>query len=286
MGPNAALLPDGKRLHLQHGPIDLVIGADGARMQAFDAAQARFATILDELVGELPELRLDLREVTAPPRGAVAQRMHYAALSVREGGYLTRMAAVAGAVADEGLRAMCEGANLRRAYVNNGGDIALHLTEGEGFVTVMADARGRLLGRIEIGAQDGVGGIATSGRHGRSLSLGIADSVTVLAATAAQADVGATLIANAVDLPAHRAIARRPACEIIDDSDLGFLPVVTSCGRLTASECGTALASGMTRATALMGHGTLTAAALYLHGHARSSSEQMLLLNTKELLHA
>ncbi|SDE38226.1 hypothetical protein [Ruegeria marina] len=25
----AALLPDGKRLHLQHGPIDLIIGAEG-----------------------------------------------------------------------------------------------------------------------------------------------------------------------------------------------------------------------------------------------------------------
>ena len=33
MTPVAAILPCGTRLHLQHGPIDLVIGADGAKSQ-------------------------------------------------------------------------------------------------------------------------------------------------------------------------------------------------------------------------------------------------------------
>ena len=64
-------------------------------------------------------------------------------------------------------------------------------------------------------------GVATSGWRGRSFSLGIADAVTVLAATAAAADAAATIIANAVDLPGHPAIARRPASELEDDSDLG-----------------------------------------------------------------
>ncbi len=57
MGPVAALLPDGHRLHLQHGPIDLIIGAVGERNAAFEAAKSRFASILDELVTELPYLR-------------------------------------------------------------------------------------------------------------------------------------------------------------------------------------------------------------------------------------
>ena len=52
-------------------------------------------------------------------------------------------------------------------------------------------------------------GIATSGWRGRSFSLGIADAVTVLAATAAEADAAATVIANAVDLPGHPAIDTR-----------------------------------------------------------------------------
>ena len=54
-------LPDGKRLHLNHGPIDLIVeafvlvvgGSNGPSAQAV----ARFQTMLDELVGELTELR-------------------------------------------------------------------------------------------------------------------------------------------------------------------------------------------------------------------------------------
>jgi uncharacterized protein len=79
----------------------------------------------------------------------------------------------------------------------------------------------RMPGAIEITRDMPVRGIATSGRHGRSLSLGIADSVTVLAATAAAADAAATLIANAVDLPGHAAVRRAPACSLDPDSDLG-----------------------------------------------------------------
>ena len=46
--------------------------------------------------------------------------------------YITPMAAVAGAVADTILTAMLAAEpRLERAYVNNGGDIAFHLTPGE-----------------------------------------------------------------------------------------------------------------------------------------------------------
>ncbi len=60
-GPVAALLGNGDRLHLQHGPIDLVIGVEAAlpdgRQRAFEAAAHRFDTVLSELVEELPLLR-------------------------------------------------------------------------------------------------------------------------------------------------------------------------------------------------------------------------------------
>ena len=87
-------------------------------------------------------------------------------------------------------------------------------------------------GRVAIEAADQVRGIATSGRHGRSLSFGIANSVTVLAKSAAMADTAATLIANAVDLPGHPAVERRPASSLRDDSDLGERLVVTGVGDL------------------------------------------------------
>ena len=61
--------------------------------------------------------------------------------------------------------------------------------------------------------------------------------VTVLADTAACADVAATLIANAVDLPGHGAITRAPARTLFPDSDLGAIPVTTDVGALSAAEC-------------------------------------------------
>ena len=53
--------------------------------------------------------------------------------------FITPMAAVAGAVAEEILAAMASAAELSRAYVNDGGDIALHLAAGEKFVVGMVE---------------------------------------------------------------------------------------------------------------------------------------------------
>ena len=68
----ARMLPDGRRLHLHDGPIDLIIAAEGAREEAFAAAQSRFATVLDELAAELPLLR---QPVGPEPSGPTARRM-------------------------------------------------------------------------------------------------------------------------------------------------------------------------------------------------------------------
>lgn len=268
MPPLANLLPCGTRLHLQHGPIDLVIGADGDRAAAFAAAEARFATVLDELVAELPLLKSQLFAQSPCPSGVIAQIMDRATRP-HNNSFITPMAAVAGAVADIVLAAMRATTPLQRAYVNNGGDIALHLDTGQSFATAMMDHQGYDLGRIEVSHADGTGGIATSGRYGRSLSLGIADSVTVLAASAAQADGAATLIANAVDLPGHPAIHRCSADQLQEDSDLGDQPVVTQCQPLSATDIQTALQAGTQRALDMMHSGHIIAAALFLQGDSR-----------------
>ena len=267
-GPAAALLP-GDRLHLQHGPIDLIIGADGAaRAQAFAAAAARFDGLLAELVAELPHLRAQVTADLPAPQGPVARRMHRA-VRPHAGAFVTCMAAVAGAVADEILAAMTAGAPLSRAYVNNGGDIALHLAAGTGFSSAMAGLDGRDLGRIGISAEAGIGGIATSGAGGRSFSLGIADSVTVLAHSAAEADAAATLIANAVDLPTHPGIRRQPARDLQPDSDLGARLVVTGVPALPPARIAQALDAGAARAAGLRDDGHIAAAALFLQGGQR-----------------
>ena len=184
--------------------------------------------------------------------------------------FITPMAAVAGSVAEEILGAMLGAGRLDRAYVNNGGDIALHLGEGEQFTVGLIDrpdSKG-LMRTMVIGADDPIRGIATSGRHGRSFSLGIADAVTVLARTAAMADAAATVIANAVDLPGHPGVVRRPANELQPDSDLGARLVTRDVAALTESEIEQALDAGADCARRLLGAGLIEGAALQLQGEA------------------
>ena len=274
----ARRLEGGTRLHLQHGPIDLIIGADGhhadGRNLAFAAAEQRFDGLLAALVQELPLLRAAMTPDLPDPQGAVARRMYAATRPFGSAVFVTAMAAVAGAVADEILSAMTRAAPLRRAYVNNGGDIALHLGPGARFVSAMRGLDGRDLGRIVVNGGDGIGGIATSGKGGRSLSLGIADSVTVLARTAAAADVAATLVANAVDLPGHPAVRRSPASALQPDSDLGELAVVTAVGPLSPPEAATALAAGAARAQSYLRAGRIAGAALFLQGQSLMVGDQ------------
>jgi len=260
----ATLRPDG-RMHLHHGPIDLIIGCEGpGRARALDLAAALFRGLLEGLVAELPALRRPARPGTEPVH-PVARAMQAAVLP-HAAGFVTPMAAVAGAVADHVLAAMVAGAPLHRAYVNNGGDIALHLGPGQRFGAAIAGLPGA---RVVIDAAEPARGIATSGWRGRSQSLGIADAVTVVASSAAAADVAATLIANAVDLPGHAAVTRVPARDIAPDSDLGPRRVTVAVGALTASEIARALDSGQRVAAEMGARGLILGACLTLGGQTR-----------------
>ena len=271
--PQIALI-DGSRLHLQDGPIDLIIGAEGLDVdirRAYQAAAERFAGLLDELCGELSELRKAADPRCCLLRGVVARRMYQAVAPFTADTFITPMAAVAGAVAEEILCAMLAVAPLKRAYVNNGGDIALHLADGASFAVGLMDrpdASG-ILRALTIRADDSTGGVATSGRYGRSFSLGIADAVTVLARTAAQADAAATIVANAVDLPGHPAIIRHPACDIQPDSDLGARLVTRDVGPLDDNEITDALAAGEGRAQQLLAAGLIEGAVMQVCGKLR-----------------
>jgi ApbE superfamily uncharacterized protein (UPF0280 family) len=277
MGSTRARL-DARRWHFQHGPIDLVLEAFGdevAVAAAHERAWRRFATVLDELVAELPALRGEVERAVGL-KGVVARRMVAACLPYRDV-FITPMAAVAGAVAEEILLAIVAGSGVSRAYVNNGGDIALHLGAGESFrIGLVADVdratrHGHRLavdGTFEVKDAMPVRGIATSGWQGRSWSLGIADSVTALAATAAAADAAATMIANAVNVE-HAAIRRRPATEVDDNTDLGGLPVTVDVGALPEDAVATALANGVQRAEGLLARGLIWGAVLVLHARVR-----------------
>ena len=269
--PQIGVLADGRRLHLQDGPIDLIVEAHGSEANlrtAYGAAAWRFTGLLDELCEELPLLRHAADPARCPLQGNVARRMYAAVAPFAADCFITPMAAVAGAVAEEILGAMLQGAQLERAYVNNGGDIALHLADGEHFTVGLADrpdADG-LMRTMIIDAEDPARGVATSGRHGRSFSLGIADAVTVLARTASQADAAATIIGNSVDLPGHPAILRSPAHDLQPDSDLGARLVTRDVGKLSGSEIQHALEAGADHARKLLAAGLIDGAALRLQG--------------------
>lgn len=238
---------------------------------AYGAACERFLTVLDELCGELSQLRRRCPPDTEWPRGSVARRMFAAVMPYASEFFITPMAAVAGAVAEEILSVMTATPELSRAYVNDGGDIALHLLAGEEFKVGMMERPDRpsLVGTATIESGSGVRGIATSGWRGRSFSLGIADAVTVLADRAAAADAAATIIANAVDLPGHPAIVRVPARELSPDSDLGSLLVTQGVGELRCDEIGQALSAGVRQAKVLLRIGLIRSAALCLQGETR-----------------
>ncbi|MER9847332.1 UPF0280 family protein [Mesorhizobium sp. M0106] len=289
-GPQAHWLEDGRRLHLNHGPIDLIVEAFGEASEcsaAYRQAVARFQTILPELVEELPELR---RPAASRPRafaGPTARRMEAAIVPLAKQ-FITPMAAVAGSVADEVLGALLAGRPLERAYVNNGGDSAIYLGHGQSMTLAIAGTGHGLADRLTIRPEDGIRGVATSGWRGRSFSLGIADAVTVLARTGAEADAAATLIANAVDLPGHPAVRRVRARDLAPDSDLGDRLVTQGVGLLSAAEIAIALEGGFAVAEEFRRRGLIAAAALFLGGQARIAGPMALANKVleREIAHA
>jgi len=250
-GPLAWLIDDGARLHLQHGPIDLLITAVGDVAQvkaAYRQATQAFQSVLTQLVAELPVLRTQLPShctPTNPVNNVVAQYMVTAARPFCAD-FVTPMIAVAGAVADHILEAMMRNRQLQQVSINNGGDIALYIGSGSSYRIGICPSPDSAFHEdiITLTSNDKVGGVATSGWRGRSHSLGVADAVTVLARTAAMADAAATVIANAVDVPDSPRIHREPACMLNPDSDLGNRLVTVGVSSLSSVECSMALAAG------------------------------------------
>ena len=196
------------------------------------------------------------------------------------------MAAVAGAVADEMLETMLLEAqipdscleHISRMYVNNGGDIAFWLNSGESFSIGVVDNPEipKLNTKVNLAYESPVRGIATSGWRGRSLSLGIADAVTVLAKSATDADVAATLIANEVNVD-FPGIEKRAASEVKDESDLGMIPVTVHVPDLPEDKIFFALEQGAKTARKFIKAEKITAAYLSLQ-------KQRLVIDNKCLL--
>jgi uncharacterized protein len=260
----------GSRWRFHWGPSDVFISADGptpAIDKGLDRAWECFADLLPGLVARLSSLRssapTDWASSPEDPEHAaqrVATRMSKAVLPFAEQGlFITPMAAVAGSIAQELLDCF-DLQEMKKVVVNNGGDIAFHLAlEAQ----LRCGVHG--LGGLKIDARHAGRGLATSGFGGRSCTLGIAESVTVLALTAAQADAAATMIANAVNVD-NTAIVRCPASELRDDSDLGDRLVTVHVPQLPAQSVARALRAGLAFAKRCQQLGLIHAALLSCQG--------------------
>ena len=257
-------------------------------MRAISDCWAAFQEILPALVKELPVLKRPAGDLH-PVQGPVARRMRRACDPFGALRFITPMAAVAGAVADE-LIAGFDRPGVRRASINNGGDIALHLGPDTRYtIGIWAqlerqwrrDTQRESVDRVfKVDHAMPVRGVATSGWRGRSFSLGIADSVTVLAADAAAADAAATLVANAVNCR-FDGIVRAPAHILRDDSDLTDLLVTVHVPALPAELKCAALSAGRAEAERWRDRGLLYAAVLFLQGEVEVVLPQRALQRTR-----
>ena len=249
------------RLFLNHGPIDIVLEAFGKdKPLAYEKAKNYFSTLLNELV-----LDMDLLKKEVVPHRTFNNKISQSMQNATEKFYpdfITPMAAVAGSVADNILKILIKDSKLEKAYVNNGGDVSFYLTENQTVKSSLASIPNTI---AEINYKDKSRGIATSGWRGRSFSLGIADSVTVLADNAAMADAAATMIANSVNIKNHPLIIKRPAEEIYEDSDLKNLMVTVEVGDLKQSEIEDALKNGNEVGKKYLENGLINAALIELH---------------------
>src|SRR5260370_20797424 len=127
------MLLGGRRLHMQDGRIDVIVevfGDVGEIALADRAAADRFVEILDELCRELAFLRRPARDDGDLPSGPIARRMLVAVRPYASQTFITPMAAVAGAVAQEILGPMTAAAKLSRPYVTESAGSGLHIAPG------------------------------------------------------------------------------------------------------------------------------------------------------------
>ena len=271
----AALLPDGRRLHLQHGPIDIIAEAFGDPAEARPRLSAGGGALRDRAE------RAGGRARAAAPAG----RRRFAASARGRG----RAPHGGGGLAASRAFRHADGRGRRRGRRRGAGGAAGRPARcARPMSTTAATSRcssppARACGpawsptrtrpRSTGGSCSATPcrsrGVATSGWRGRSFSLGIADAVTVLAASAAVADAAATMIANAVDCD-HPAIRRAPACHLRDDTDLGDLLVTVEVGALPEPAIEQALERGAAHAAALRRAGLIWAASLMLAGRVRT----------------
>lgn len=266
-------LGDGTVL-VECGPMRMFIDAAvGKVKQPEECAKAGEFAIrcLAEVAENRDILSLPASTLTAPPSGVIPRRMWEACLAV-DGSDLTSMAAVAGGISDA-VADFLVNRGMTRVIVNNGGDIAVRLGEGDRVSLGIRPSvtASTVTHRIHLIPSMGIGGIATSGVGGRSLTSGVSSATTVFGRNTVFADAAATFIANRTEIDSTE-IEQRSARQIDPDSDLGNREVTVRLGDLSADEIDQALDRGLRHARELCDVGMIAGAVIFVCGAMRATA--------------
>lgn len=256
------------QVFFNYGPVSMVASATRNGAGDTDLCTSAFPVI----DGALAALRLVLDvvrrypgEVDPEALEGLPQVMARAVIATGDP-KLTPMAAVAGSVSDA-VADYLESQGAEKATANNGGDVALRLAPGQTLTLgVVCDlAAGGVERVVRLASESGVGGVATSGMGGRSLTTGIASGVTVFSARCASADALATLLADRtyIDSPAVHTVL---AAELDPDSDIADQRVVVGVDPLTEDERKRALAQVLAEAELQYRRGGLLACIATVQG--------------------
>ncbi len=217
---------------------------------------ARFQTII-KTRAETLEIKRDYPEIV--------KRMINATKMMEEPD-LTPLSAVAG-TASEVVADFISERGGTKIIVENGGDIAIRLKEGErarvGVKTEVDSKKPSYF--ISVDSNAGIGGIATSGLGGRSFTKGIASGVTILSEKASIADATATVVGNFTNVEDSN-IERALAETIYPDTDIRGEWVTLKVGRLSQGKIEEALKRGLTRAEKICQKGLIKGALIAVQG--------------------
>ena len=256
------ILPSGSVL-VDYGPMRMFISVFESGRPLVDLAKegARVAMgVLEELARYLPVIKRKARELEDDKSYPdVVGRMIESTKKMGEPD-LTPLAAVAGTTSDV-VADFLYSLGGTKIIVDNGGDIAIRLREGEvarvGVKTDIDASHPTYL--IPIDSTMGVGGVATSGLGGRSFTKGIASAATVLSQSASLADAAATVIGNFTNVE-DPSIKRFLAERIYPDTDIAGEWVTTEVGRLSQEKIEEAVRNGLSKAHSICQKGFIKAA--------------------------
>ncbi len=237
-------------MFIEVGPASCVINAekDG---KAYDIDRKRaggyLTTILKEIRDCLPVLRQKAHKIQKTTHMPEVAAMMVDAVKNVDEATLTPMAAVAGAVSER-MRDLLKTDGADLITVNNGGDIAVHNGTGREVTIGIGDIKTNRTTPYILkisGLSDF--GIATSGFGGRSLTLGLADIVTVIAENGAVADAAATFLCNKTNIDTDKVLRKR-ASEVDPSTDIPDELVTVHIADLSDEEIQKALHEGLTEA--------------------------------------